>query len=68
LLSLMAVILYLREVKPGVPAADASASGSADQPEADGFAKAFTRLWPSLLIGAAAAMAAIMVQQLTAFR
>lgn len=66
--SLIAVLLHLREVKPAAPAAHDGAAASAGQLAADGFAQAFMRLWPYLLIGAAAAMATIMLQQLTAFR
>lgn len=66
--SLVAVLLHLREVKLPAPGTHAAASGLAEQPGADGLVQAFLRLWPYLLIGAAAAMAAVMVQQLTAFR
>ncbi|QCI66957.1 MFS transporter [Phreatobacter stygius] len=67
LASLIAVMLRLPE-----PRAAATHGHDAAEPDApasaDGFAQALMRLWPYLLIGLAAAMAAIMIQQLTAFR
>lgn len=68
LASLVAVLLRLREVKPAASATQDTVAEAAGQPRADGFAQAFVRLWPYLLVGGAAAMATIMVQQLTAFR